>query len=126
MYESQMYLSMVVFFCLGSCHVETSRVRVLEEHSEGRAVRGRPNGGPERAGLEAAEPQTRRRALLHTHAARTGVCEGRKLPPGQPLQRSMPGGQTSHHTGGFILVSLWCSGRFQNFGICYAYRLQTE
>lgn len=89
------------FLLLGSCHVETSRVRVLEEHAEGRAVRGRPNGGPERAGLEAAEPQTRRRALLHAHAARTGVCEGRKLPPGEPLQRSVPGGQTPHHTGGF-------------------------
>lgn len=81
----------------------------MEEDSEGRTVRGRPDGGPERVGLEAAEPQTRRRPLLHAHAARTGVCEGRKLPPGEPLQRSMPGGQTPHYTGGFSLFSVFFS-----------------
>jgi len=83
-------------------HGETPRVRVLEEHSEGRALRGRANGRPERARMEAAEPQTWRRALLHAHATRSGVPQRRQLPPREPLQRSQPGGPTPHHTGGCL------------------------
>lgn len=72
---------------------------VLEEDSERSSLRGGAHGGPEWAGLAPAEPQAWRSALLHPHAACSGVCSGRQLQAREPLQWGVRRGQASHRTG---------------------------
>ncbi|XP_074411406.1 tRNA-dihydrouridine(16/17) synthase [NAD(P)(+)]-like isoform X2 [Zonotrichia albicollis] len=75
---------------------EAARRSLLEGDVAERPLRGGAHGGPERAGLEAAEPPPRRPALLHTDAARPGLPQGRQLPPREPLRRGLSRGPPAH------------------------------
>ncbi|KAK7938355.1 hypothetical protein WMY93_001681 [Mugilogobius chulae] len=82
-------------FCGG--HVQAPGLRLLEADPEGGALRGGSHGGPERAGLASAEPETRRPALLHAHVPRSGVCARRQLQERESVQRGVCGGPAAHH-----------------------------
>lgn len=78
---------------------ETARGSLLEGDAAECPLRGGAHGGPERAGLEAAEPPPRRPALLHTDAARPGLPQGRQLPPREPLRRGLSRGPSADRAG---------------------------
>lgn len=72
--------------CEVPCHGQAPGLRVLEADPEGSFLRGGAHGGPERAGMAPAEPPPRGSPLLHSHAARSGVCSRCQLQEREPLQ----------------------------------------